>query len=29
LETRCAIGQLMIDNLSAHFAGKPLLTPVR
>ena len=29
LETRCAIGQLMIDNLSAHFAGRPLLTPVR
>jgi lactate dehydrogenase-like 2-hydroxyacid dehydrogenase len=29
LETRCAIGQLMIDNLSAHFAGGPLLTPVR
>ena len=29
LETRSAIGQLMIDNLSAHFAGGPLLTPVR
>jgi len=29
LETRTAIGQLMIDNLSAHFAGQPLLTPVR
>jgi len=29
LETRAAMGQLMIDNLSAHFAGKPLLTPVR
>jgi lactate dehydrogenase-like 2-hydroxyacid dehydrogenase len=29
LETRTAIGQLMIDNLSAHFAGLPLLTPVR
>ena len=28
-ETRTAIGQLMIDNLSAHFAGRPLLTPVR
>jgi lactate dehydrogenase-like 2-hydroxyacid dehydrogenase len=27
LETRTAIGQLMIDNLSAYFAGKPLLTP--
>ncbi len=29
IETRTAVGQLMIDNLSAHFAGKPLLTPVR
>ena len=29
LETRTAIGQLMIDNLSAHFARRPLLTPVR
>jgi lactate dehydrogenase-like 2-hydroxyacid dehydrogenase len=29
VETRTAIGQLMIDNLSAHFAGRPLLTPVR
>lgn len=28
VETRNAIGQLMIDNISAHFAGKPLLTPV-
>ena len=28
LETRGAIGQLVIDNLSAHFAGRPLLTPV-
>jgi lactate dehydrogenase-like 2-hydroxyacid dehydrogenase len=28
VETRTAIGQLMIDNLSAHFAGRPLLTPV-
>jgi len=27
-ETRTAMGQLMIDNISAHFAGKPLLTPV-
>ncbi len=26
--TRLAMGQLMIDNLEAHFAGKPLLTPV-
>jgi lactate dehydrogenase-like 2-hydroxyacid dehydrogenase len=29
VETRTAIGRLMIDNLSAHFAGRPLLTPVR
>jgi lactate dehydrogenase-like 2-hydroxyacid dehydrogenase len=29
VETRTAIGQLMIDNLSAHFAGRSLLTPVR
>ncbi|MFL6797891.1 MAG: 2-hydroxyacid dehydrogenase [Xanthobacteraceae bacterium] len=28
VETRTAIGQLMIDNLAAHFAGKPLLTPL-
>jgi D-3-phosphoglycerate dehydrogenase len=28
LETRTAVGQLMINNLSAHFAGEPLLTPV-
>jgi len=28
VETRTAIGRLMIDNLVAHFAGKPLLTPV-
>src|SRR6266851_2121687 len=27
-ETRTAMGQLMIDNLQAHFAGTPLLTPV-
>jgi hydroxypyruvate reductase len=27
-ETRTAMGQLMIDNLKAHFAGKTLLTPV-
>lgn len=26
--TRRAMGQLMRDNLTAHFAGKPLLTPV-
>ena len=29
VETRAAIGRLMVDNLSAHFAGRPLLTPVR
>jgi lactate dehydrogenase-like 2-hydroxyacid dehydrogenase len=28
VETRTAIGQLMIDNISAYFAGRPLLTPV-
>lgn len=28
VETRKAMGQLMRDNLAAHFAGKPLLTPV-
>jgi len=28
VETRTAIGRLMIDNLAAHFAGQPLLTPV-
>lgn len=27
-ETRAAMGQLMRDNLTAHFAGRPLLTPV-
>ena len=27
-QTRAAMGQLMRDNLSAHFAGQPLLTPV-
>jgi lactate dehydrogenase-like 2-hydroxyacid dehydrogenase len=27
-ETRRAMGQLMRDNLTAHFAGKPILTPV-
>jgi D-3-phosphoglycerate dehydrogenase len=29
VETRTAIGRLMIENISAYFAGKPLLTPVR
>jgi len=28
LETRKAMGQLVRDNLAAHFAGQPLLTPV-
>ncbi|MDJ0627945.1 MAG: 2-hydroxyacid dehydrogenase [Rhodobacter sp.] len=28
VETRKAMGQLMRDNLAAHFAGKPLPTPV-
>jgi lactate dehydrogenase-like 2-hydroxyacid dehydrogenase len=28
VETRRAMGQLMRDNLAAHFAGNPLLTPV-
>jgi lactate dehydrogenase-like 2-hydroxyacid dehydrogenase len=28
IETRTAIGQLMVDNLRAHFAGGKLLTPV-
>jgi hydroxypyruvate reductase len=27
-ETRGAMGRLMLDNLAAHFAGRPLLTPV-
>ena len=27
-QTRKAMGQLVIDNLAAHFAGKKLLTPV-
>jgi lactate dehydrogenase-like 2-hydroxyacid dehydrogenase len=27
-ETRRAMANLAIDNLRAHFAGKPLLTPV-
>jgi len=27
-DTRAAMGQLVIDNLEAHFAGKPLLTRV-
>ncbi|HWA18282.1 MAG TPA: 2-hydroxyacid dehydrogenase [Devosia sp.] len=28
LETRKAMGQLMRDNLDAHFSGRPLLTPI-
>ncbi|MEZ2218357.1 2-hydroxyacid dehydrogenase [Rhizobium sp. RCC_161_2] len=28
IETRKAMGQLVRDNLAAHFAGQPLLTPV-
>jgi lactate dehydrogenase-like 2-hydroxyacid dehydrogenase len=28
VETRKAMGQLMRDNLTAHFAGNDLLTPV-
>jgi len=28
IETRKAMGQLVRDNLAAHFVGKPLLTPV-
>jgi lactate dehydrogenase-like 2-hydroxyacid dehydrogenase len=27
-ETRMAMGNLTVDNLRAHFAGKPVLTPV-
>jgi lactate dehydrogenase-like 2-hydroxyacid dehydrogenase len=27
-ETRGAMGQLVLDNLEAHFAGRPLVTPV-
>jgi lactate dehydrogenase-like 2-hydroxyacid dehydrogenase len=28
VETRAAMSQLVVDNLAAHFAGQPLLTPV-
>jgi lactate dehydrogenase-like 2-hydroxyacid dehydrogenase len=28
VETRAAMSQLVVDNLAAHYAGKPLLTPV-
>jgi lactate dehydrogenase-like 2-hydroxyacid dehydrogenase len=27
-ETRQAMGRLVVDNLKAHFEGRPLLTPV-
>ena len=29
IETRRAMSQLVLDNLDAHFAGKPLLTEIR
>ena len=29
VETRLQMGQLVVDNLKAHFAGTPLLTPVQ
>ena len=29
IETRRAMGDLVVDNLRAHFAGKPVLTPVQ
>jgi lactate dehydrogenase-like 2-hydroxyacid dehydrogenase len=28
VETRDAMAQLLVDNLAAFFAGRPLLTPV-
>jgi lactate dehydrogenase-like 2-hydroxyacid dehydrogenase len=28
VETRDAMAQLVVDNLAAHFAGRPLVTPV-
>ncbi len=28
VETRDAMAQLVLDNIAAFFAGKPLLTPV-
>ena len=27
-ETRAAMGQLVLDNIAAHVAARPLLTPV-
>ncbi|PCJ02260.1 MAG: hydroxyacid dehydrogenase [Alphaproteobacteria bacterium] len=29
VETRSKMGQLVIDNLTAHFDGQPLLTPIK
>lgn len=29
IETRSNMAKLLIQNLRAHFEGKPLLTPVR
>ncbi len=29
VETRSKMGQLVIDNLAAHFDGQPLLTPIK
>ena len=29
LETRRAMGDLVVENLRAHFAGKPVVTPIR
>lgn len=28
LETRDAVGRLVVANLDAHFSGKPLISPV-
>ena len=28
VETRAQMGQLTMDNLHAHFAGRPLITPL-
>ena len=28
VETRNAMGQMVVDNLAAFFAGKPLISPV-
>ena len=29
VETRRAMSQLVLDNLDAHFAGRPLLTQIK